>query len=172
MKDGLSAAMPGTMRSLAGWLAGELLAAAVVIAFGSTTRARALLPMVTSGALALLVVEVMLRETSVGVLGSWLADANIDSLGVEATMWSTTSIVENMAPVLTMLFTPLFAVTLAGAAIVYAVTGLGGAFDRELLGVFDALMVVVLGLVSYGMSAPEPIAGAGVDRPHPPAHPP
>src|SRR5919106_3149976 len=39
-------------------------------------------------------------------------------------------VVENMAPVLTMLFTPLFAVMLAGAAIVYAVTGLGGAFDR------------------------------------------
>jgi hypothetical protein len=62
-------------------------------------------------------------------------------------------VVENMAPVLTMLFTPLFAVMLAGAAAVYALTGLGGAFDRELLGVFDALLVVVLGLVLYGMSA-------------------
>ena len=40
-------------------------------------------------------------------------------------------VVENMAPVLTMLFTPLFAVMLAGAAVVYAVTGLGGAFDRD-----------------------------------------
>ena len=65
-------------------------------------------------------------------------------------------VVENMAPVLTMLFTPLFAVMLAGAAVVYAVTGLGGAFDRELLGTFDALLVVVLGLVLYGMSAREP----------------
>ena len=65
-------------------------------------------------------------------------------------------VVENMAPVLTMIFTPLFAVMLAGAAVVYAVTGLGGAFDRELLGVFDALMVVVLGLVLYGMSARDP----------------
>ena len=34
-------------------------------------------------------------------------------------------VVENMAPVLTMLFTPLFAVMLACAAVVYAVTGLG-----------------------------------------------
>jgi hypothetical protein len=65
-------------------------------------------------------------------------------------------VVENMAPVLTMLFTPLFAVMLAGAAVVYAVTGLGGAFDRELLTVFDALLVVVLALVLYGMSAREP----------------
>ena len=67
-------------------------------------------------------------------------------------------VVENMAPVLTMLFTPLFAVMLAAAAVVYAATGLGEAFDRELLSVFDALLVVVLGLVLYGMSAREPSA--------------
>jgi len=65
-------------------------------------------------------------------------------------------VVENMAPVLTMLFTPLFAVMLACAAVVYAVTGLGGAFDRELLSVFDALLLVVLALVLYGMSARDP----------------
>jgi hypothetical protein len=74
-------------------------------------------------------------------------------------------VVENMAPVLTMIFTPLFAVMLAGAAISYAMTGLGGAFDRELLGVFDALMVVVLGLVLYGISAREPSPTPGwMDR--------
>jgi hypothetical protein len=67
-------------------------------------------------------------------------------------------VVENMAPVLTMLFTPLFAVMLACATVVYAVTGLGGAFDRELVGVVDALLVVVLALVLYGMSAREPSA--------------
>ncbi len=65
-------------------------------------------------------------------------------------------VVENMAPVLTMLFTPLFAVMLVAAAVVYAVTGLGGAFDRELLSVIDALLVVVLALVLYGMSARDP----------------
>jgi hypothetical protein len=65
-------------------------------------------------------------------------------------------VVENMAPVLTMLFTPLFAVMLVGAAVVYAATGFGDAFDRELLSVFDALLVVVLGLVLYGMSARDP----------------
>ena len=69
-------------------------------------------------------------------------------------------VVENMAPVLTMLFTPLFAVMLACAAVVYAVTGLGGAFDRDLLSVLDALLVVVLGLVLYGMSAREPSASS------------
>ncbi|MBL8777589.1 MAG: hypothetical protein JNK12_16730 [Acidimicrobiales bacterium] len=65
-------------------------------------------------------------------------------------------VVENMAPVLTMLFTPLFAAMLVAAAVAYAVDGLGEAFDRELVGVFDALMVAVLGLVLYGLSAREP----------------
>jgi hypothetical protein len=67
-------------------------------------------------------------------------------------------VVENMAPVLTMIFTPLFAVMLAVAAVVYLVTGLGAVFDRELLGIFDALLVVVLGLVLYGISARDPSA--------------
>jgi hypothetical protein len=74
-------------------------------------------------------------------------------------------VVENMAPVLTVVFTPLFAVMLIVAALVYAVTGLGGVFDRELLSVFDALMVVVLGLVLYGMSARDASQGPGwMDR--------
>ncbi len=79
--------------------------------------------------------------------------------GVIVAAWLVESkqrVVENMAPVLTMLFTPLFAFMLACAAVVYAVTGLGGAFDRDLLSVFDALLVVVLALVLYGMSARDP----------------
>jgi hypothetical protein len=74
-------------------------------------------------------------------------------------------VVENMAPVLTMLFTPLFAVMLTVAAAAYAVSGVADAFDRKLLSVFDALLVVVLGLVLYAMSAREPSRPAGpMDR--------
>jgi hypothetical protein len=71
-------------------------------------------------------------------------------------------VVENMAPVLTMLFTPLFAVMLTVAAATYAISGVADAFDRERLGLFDALMVVVLGLVLYAMSAREPSGPAGL----------
>jgi hypothetical protein len=39
--------------------------------------------------------------------------------------------------------------------------GAAAAFDRELLGVFDALMVVVLGLVLYALSARDPARPAG-----------
>ncbi len=74
-------------------------------------------------------------------------------------------VVENMAPVLTMIFTPLFALMLVAAVVTYAVTGLGQNFDRELLGVFDALLVVVLGLVLYGISARDPARPPGwMDR--------
>jgi len=65
-------------------------------------------------------------------------------------------VVENMAPVLTMIFTPLFALMLAGATVVYAVTGLGETFDRDLVSVFDALLLVVFALVLFGMSARDP----------------
>jgi hypothetical protein len=75
---------------------------------------------------------------------------------------SKQQVVENMAPVLTMLFTPLFAVMLTVAAASYAVFGIAGAFDRELLGVFDAVLVVTLGLVLYTISAREPSRPAGL----------
>jgi hypothetical protein len=53
-------------------------------------------------------------------------------------------------------------VMLTVAAVTYAAFGLGDAFDRELLGVFDALLVVVLGLVLYSMSAREPARPPGL----------
>ena len=90
--------------------------------------------------------------------------------GVIVAAWLVESkqrVVENMAPVLTMVFTPLFAVMLIVAAVVYAATGLGGAFDRELLAVFDLMMVLVLGLVLYGDLRPRTVPGAWVDGPHP-----
>jgi hypothetical protein len=72
------------------------------------------------------------------------------------------SVVENMAPVLTMIFTPLFAVMLAASAIAYAVSDLGSEFDREAIFVLDILLVVVLGLVLYGMSARESTEAPGL----------
>jgi hypothetical protein len=71
-------------------------------------------------------------------------------------------VVENMAPVLTLLFTPLFAVMLVVAVVTYAVSGVADAFDRELLGIFDALLVVVLGLVLYALSARDPSRPPGL----------
>ena len=111
----------------------------------------------------------ILEPTGVDVerIAEWVVPSGAAG-GVIVAAWLVESkqrVVENMAPVLTMLFTPLFAVMLAGAAVVYAVTGLGGAFDRDLVGVFDALLVVVLALVLYGMSARDPSESPGwMDR--------
>lgn len=91
-------------------------------------------------------------------IAQWVLPAGAAG-GVIVAAWLVESkqrVVENMAPVLTMLFTPLFAFMLACAAVVYAVAELGGAFDRDLLSVFDALLLVVLALVLFGMSARDP----------------
>jgi hypothetical protein len=102
----------------------------------------------------------ILEPTGVDVdrIAEWVLTSGAAG-GVIVAAWLVESkqrVVENMAPVLTMLFTPLFAVMLAAAAVIYAVTGLGDAFDRDLVSVFDALLVVVLALVLYGMSARDP----------------
>lgn len=63
------------------------------------------------------------------------------------------SVVENMAPVLTAVFTPLFAVMLIAALVGMAFTGNVIEADREVLILLDLLLVVVLGLVLYAISA-------------------
>src|SRR4051812_6191059 len=83
------------------------------------------------------------------VVAAWLVEAK-------------KSVIENMAPVLTAIFTPLFAVMLIVSAVVYASAGIGRSFDRDLLTVFDALLLVVLALVLYGLSARDPLARPGV----------
>lgn len=67
-------------------------------------------------------------------------------------------IVESLAPLLTNIFTPLFAAMLAVATVTYTAKGFGGTFERELVGTFDALMAVVLGLVVYGVAARDRLA--------------
>ena len=69
------------------------------------------------------------------------------------------SVIENMAPVLTRLFTPLFAIALIAFLGTMAWTGRG--IDRNALIAFDLLLVLVLGLLLYSISARDPQANAG-----------
>lgn len=105
---------------------------------------------------------VMIFE-SIGVdvevmIGTWLIPCGaagavlIASWLVEAKQ----SVIENMAPVLTRLFTPLFAVVLLTFLGALAWTGRGINIEREMLIAFDLLLVVVLALVLYSMSARDP----------------
>lgn len=66
------------------------------------------------------------------------------------------SVIENIAPVLARVFSPLFAVVTVVAAFVYLVLGSMQPFNRELMIVFDAVLVVALGLALYNLSARSP----------------
>ena len=79
------------------------------------------------------------------IVGSWLVEAK-------------QSVIENMAPVLTRLFTPLFTVLLLVFLATMAWTGSPINVKREVLIGFDLLLAVVVGLVLYAASAREPQA--------------
>ena len=71
------------------------------------------------------------------------------------------SVIENMAPVLTRIFTPLFALALTAFLATMIGTGRGIDMEREALIVFDLVLVLVLGLLLYSISARDPQAPAG-----------
>jgi hypothetical protein len=66
------------------------------------------------------------------------------------------SVIESMAPVLTLVFTPLFTLVLLAFLATMAWTGSGIDVKREVLIGFDLLLVVVAGLVLYAISARDP----------------
>jgi len=79
------------------------------------------------------------------IVGSWLVEAK-------------QSVVENMAPVLTKLFTPLFTAVLLTFLLTMAWTGNPIDVKRDVLIAFDLLLVLVVGLVLYAASARDPQA--------------
>jgi hypothetical protein len=79
------------------------------------------------------------------IIGSWLVEAK-------------QSVIENMAPVLTRLFTPLFTVLLLAFLATMAWTGSPINVKRDVLIGFDLLLVLVVGLVLYAASARDPQA--------------
>lgn len=84
-----------------------------------------------------------------GVLvASWLVEAK-------------QSVIENMAPVLARLFTPLFTIVLLVYLSIVLGTGRGINVEREVLIVFDLLLVVVLALLLYSISARDPRSPPG-----------
>ena len=79
------------------------------------------------------------------IIGAWLVEAK-------------QSVIENMAPVLTRLFTPLFTIVLLAFLGTMAWTRSGIDVEREVLIGFDLLLVLVLGLLLYAISARDPHA--------------
>jgi hypothetical protein len=84
------------------------------------------------------------------VIAAWLVEAK-------------QSVIENIAPVLTKLFTPLFTLLLLAFIVAgFLQSGLGGGVEvfgqRDLLILFDIVLVVVVGLLLYALSARDPLA--------------
>jgi len=71
------------------------------------------------------------------------------------------SVIENMAPVLTWLFTPLFTALLLIFVVAMIWTGNAIKVEREVLIGFDLLLVLVLGLLLYSISARDSQAPPG-----------
>ncbi len=82
------------------------------------------------------------------IIGSWLVEAK-------------QSVIENMAPVLTRLFTPMFTILLLAFLATMIWTGSPINVGREVLIAFDVLLALVVGLVLYAASARDPGAPPG-----------
>jgi hypothetical protein len=91
---------------------------------------------------------------------NWILPCGIAGAGVIA-MWlveAKQSVIENMAPVLTRIFAPLFGLMLITFVMTMVLTGRGIGADREILIAFDLLLVVVFGLLLYSISARDPLS--------------
>lgn len=75
------------------------------------------------------------------------------------------TVMENMAPVLTAVFTPLLTLALLAFLVVTLLTGGPVDLDREVLIAFDALLIAVAAIVLFTVSARQPLARArALDR--------
>ncbi|MEV6224486.1 permease prefix domain 1-containing protein [Nocardia fluminea] len=72
------------------------------------------------------------------------------------------NVVENIAPVLTRVFTPLTIVMLFALLAALATTRSLTAIDRDLLILMDLILVLVLGLLLYTISARDPLTPPGL----------
>ncbi|MBO3662075.1 permease prefix domain 1-containing protein [Microbacterium stercoris] len=70
-------------------------------------------------------------------------------------------VIENIAPVLTRVFTPLTLIMLLTLLAVCATAGTLVTVDRELLILMDAVLILVLGLSLYAVSARDPLTRPG-----------
>jgi hypothetical protein len=107
----------------------------------------------------------MMMFTAIGMKPDWIAEDWLIPCGamgaVIVASWlveAKQSVIENMAPVLTRLFTPLFTIVLLVFLATMAWTGRPIDIQRNVLIGFDLLLVLVVCLVLYSASARDPEA--------------
>ncbi|MFI7004697.1 permease prefix domain 1-containing protein [Nocardia sp. NPDC050175] len=94
------------------------------------------------------------------VIGDWVAPFGVAGAVIVAA-WlveAKQNVVENIAPVLTRVFTPLTVVMLLALLVAFAANRSVIDIDRNLLILMDLILVVVLGLLLYAISARDPQA--------------
>jgi hypothetical protein len=107
----------------------------------------------------------LLMFSAIGIEAEWLAQRWLVPCGAMAAVivgsWlveAKQSVIENMAPVLTRLFTPLLALVLLAFLATMLWTGRAIDVKRDVLIAFDLLLALVVGLVLYAASARDPKA--------------
>ncbi|MEH0938363.1 permease prefix domain 1-containing protein [Micromonospora psammae] len=99
-----------------------------------------------------------------GFVESWLLPCGAVAAVIVAA-WlveAKQSVIENMAPVLTRVFTPLFAAALLAFLVAFIWTNNGIDVERDALILFNLLLVIVLGLLLYAISARDLTARPGL----------
>ncbi|MET8351681.1 permease prefix domain 1-containing protein [Micromonospora sp. NPDC005206] len=99
-----------------------------------------------------------------GFIQSWLLPCGAVA-AVIVSAWlveAKQSVIENMAPVLTRVFTPLFTATLLAFLVAVVWTTNGIDVERDALILFDVLLVIVLGMLLYAISARDLTARPGL----------
>jgi len=116
-----------------------------------------------------LIMFTLLLFNAIGVNTQWLVGRWIMPCGATGAVlvaaWlveAKQSVVENMAPVLTRLFSPLFTIVLLTFAVTMTFRWSPILIQRDVLIAFDGLLAVVLGLVVYSASARDPEAPANL----------
>ncbi len=107
----------------------------------------------------------LMMFSAIGIEAEWLAQRWLVPCGAMAAVivgsWlveAKQSVIENMAPVLTRLFTPLFTLVLLAFLATMLWTGRAIDVKRDVLIAFDLLLALVVGLVLYAASARDPKA--------------
>ncbi len=123
--------------------------------------------LIALGGVALTGVTMMLFR-AIGVDAAWFAFGWLVPCGAAGAVlvasWlveAKQGVIENMAPVLTRLFTPLFTAVLLAFLGAMAWTGHPIDVQREVLIAFDLLLALVVGLVLYATSARDPRSPPG-----------
>jgi hypothetical protein len=111
----------------------------------------------------------MMMFTTIGINPEWFVEEWLVPCGAAGAVivasWlveAKQSVIENMAPVLTRLFTPLFTAVLVTFLATLLLTGRALTIERNMLLPFNGLLVIVLALQLYSLSARDPASPPGV----------